>query len=148
MSNEAESERSFTVLVVDDAADQLEIIVEYLRPLYQVRTAASGLEGLAQAKILPLPDLILLDVVMPGMDGFAVLAALRDAPETIAIPVIFVTAMGMDADEEHGLKLGAVDFVIKPISPPTLLARVASQLALGACQRRFKTDTLFLRPPI
>jgi putative two-component system response regulator len=82
------------------------------------------------------------------MDGFAVLAALREAPETRDIPVIFVTAMGMDADEEHGLKLGAVDFVIKPISPPTLLARVASQLALGACQRRFKTDTLFLRPPI
>ena len=80
MSNKTKSERNFTVVVVDDAPDQLEIMIEYLHPHYQVRTAASGLEGLAQAKILPLPDLILLDVVMPGMDGFAVLAALREAP--------------------------------------------------------------------
>ncbi len=144
MSNEAESERSFTVLVVDDAADQLEIIVEYLRPLYQVRTAASGLEAVAQAKSLPLPDLILLDVVMPGMDGFAVLAALRDAPETIAIPVMFVTALGMDAEEEQGLKLGAVDFVVKPICPATLLARVATHITLGAATRELKIQNALL----
>ena len=144
MSDKTESERKFTVVVVDDAADQIEIMIEYLCPLYQVRTAASGLEGLAQAKILPLPDLILLDVVMPGMDGFAVLAALREAPETRDIPVIFVTAMGMDADEEHGLKLGAVDFVVKPICPATLLARVATQLALGAATRELKSHSALL----
>ena len=144
MSDTTESERSFTVVVVDDAPDQIEIMIEYLCPLYQVRTAASGLEGLAQAKILPLPDLILLDVVMPGMSGYEVLAALREAPETRDIPVIFVTAIGMDAEEEHGLKLGAVDFVIKPISPPILLARVASHLALGAATRELKMHNALL----
>lgn len=144
MSDKTESERKFTVVVVDDAADQIEIMIEYLCPLYQVRTAASGLEGLAQAKILPLPDLILLDVVMPGMSGYEVLAALREAPETRDIPVIFVTAIGMDAEEEHGLKLGAVDFVIKPISPPILLARVASHLALGAATRELKSHSALL----
>ena len=144
MNNEIESGRNFTVLVVDDAADHLEIVLEYLRPLYQVRTAESGVEALAQAKILPLPDLILLDVVMPGMDGFEVLAALREAPETRNIPVIVVTALGMDEDEERGLKLGAVDFVVKPICPATLLARVATHLALGAATRALQIQNALL----
>ncbi len=144
MLNTTEADRRFTVLVVDDAADQIEIMIEYLRPLYQVRIAASGLEGLAQAKILPLPDLILLDVVMPGMSGYEVLAALREAPETRDIPVIFVTASGSDMEEEQGLKLGAVDFVIKPICPATLLARVATHLALGAATRELKIHNSLL----
>jgi signal transduction histidine kinase len=144
MSNKTESERSFTVLVVDDAADHLEISLEYLRPFYQVRTATSGLEALAQAKMLPLPDLILLDVVMPGRSGFEVLAALREAPDTHDIPVIFVTAAGMEEEEERGLKLGAVDFVAKPICPATLLARVATHLALGATTRELKIQNVLL----
>jgi signal transduction histidine kinase len=143
MSNKIESERDFTVLVVDDAADHLEISLEFLRPFYQVRTAASGLEALAQAKMLPLPDLILLDVVMPEMNGFQVLAALREAPETRDIPVIFVTAAGVE-EEEHGLKRGAVDFVVKPISRATLLARVATHLALSAATRELKIQNVLL----
>jgi signal transduction histidine kinase len=144
MLNMTETDRRFTVLVVDDAADHLEISLEFLRPFYQVRTAASGLEALAQAKMLPLPDLILLDVVMPGMSGFEVLAALREAPDTHDIPVIFVTAAGMEEEEEHGLKRGAVDFVAKPISRATLLARVATHLALGAATRELKIQNVLL----
>jgi CheY-like chemotaxis protein len=138
MSNETESERSFTVLIVDDAADHREIMVEYLRSLYQVRTAASGVEALAQVKIAPLPDLILLDVMMPGMGGFEVVAALREAPETRDIPVIFVTALSTEAEEERGFNAGAVDFVVKPIRPAKLLARVRTHLALAAASRALK----------
>ena len=134
----------FTVLVVDDAADHREISIEYLSPFYQVRTAASGLEALAQVKTLPLPDLILLDLVMPDMDGFEVLAELRKAPDTRDIPVIFVTAFGMETEEERGLALGAVDFVVKPIRPRILLARVASHLALGATAHELKVQNALL----
>jgi signal transduction histidine kinase len=144
MSNDTESESSFTVLVVDDAADHREIMVEYLQPLYQVRTAESGVEALAQARIAPLPDLILLDVMMPGMGGYEVFAALREVPETRDIPVMFVTALGKEEDEERGLKLGAVDFVAKPICPATLLARVATHLALGAATRELKMQNALL----
>ncbi len=138
MSNDTGSECSYTVLVVDDAADHREIMLEYLRPLYQVRTAESGVEALAQARIAPLPDLILLDVMMPAMDGFAVLAALRAAPETRDIPVVFVTALSTEAEEERGFNAGAVDFVVKPIRPATLLARVRTHLALAAASRALK----------
>jgi putative two-component system response regulator len=138
MSNETETERRFTVLVVDDAADHREIMVEYLQSLYQVRTAESGVEALAQARLAPLPDLILLDVMMPVMGGFAVLDALREAPATRDIPVIFVTALNTEAEEAHGFSAGAVDFVSKPIRPATMLARVRTHLALAAASRALK----------
>jgi signal transduction histidine kinase len=143
MINKTEDHR-FTVLVVEDAPDHLEIIAEFLRPRYQVRVATSGHEALVLAKIQPLPDLILLDVVMPVMDGYAVFAALREAPETCDIPVIFVTALGMEEEEEHGLNLGAVDFVVKPVSPVTLLARVNTHLALNAATRALKINNALL----
>lgn len=138
MSNDTESERRFTVLVVDDTADHREIMVEYLQSLYQVRTAESGVEALVQARLAPLPDLILLDVMMPVMDGFAVLAALREAPEIRDIPVIFVTALNTEEEEAHGFSAGAVDFVVKPLRPATLLARVRTHLALAAASRALK----------
>jgi signal transduction histidine kinase len=143
MINKTENHR-FTVLVVEDAPDHLEIIAEFLRPHYQVRVATSGHEALVLAKIQPLPDLILLDVVMPVMDGYAVFAALREAPETCDIPVIFVTALGREEEEEHGLNLGAVDFVVKPVSPVTLLARVNTHLALNAATRALKINNALL----
>jgi signal transduction histidine kinase len=141
---DTDKDRSLTVLVVDDAADHLEIIAEYLRPLYQIRMAASGLEALSLAKLQPMPDLILLDIMMPGMDGYSALEALREIPETRHIPVIFVTAASTEEEEERGLKLGAVDFVTKPIHPATLLARVSTHLRLATATHALKIQNASL----
>src|SRR5512133_1089996 len=98
-----------TILVVDDMPENIEVIGGLLHPLYTVRVANSGERALRAARTAPTPDLILLDIMMPQMDGYAVLAALRESPETRDIPIIFVTAMSADENEQHGLDLGAVD---------------------------------------
>ncbi|WP_342618647.1 HD domain-containing phosphohydrolase [Rhodoferax sp. GW822-FHT02A01] len=126
--------RQTTVLVVDDTKENLLIIGQLLRPHYHVRVANSGMQALRVAESEPRPDLILLDVMMPDMDGYQVLQILRSKPQTQSIPVIFVTAMDADADEEHGLSLGAVDYVTKPVKPGLLLARVHAHLELKAAR--------------
>lgn len=102
--------------------------------MYHVRVANSGVRALEIAFAEPKPDLILLDVMMPELDGYEVLRRLRADPSTHTIPVIFVTAMDADEDEEHGLSLGAVDYLTKPIKPALLLARVKTQLELKAAR--------------
>jgi putative two-component system response regulator len=119
-----------TLLIVDDVRENLVVLGQLLRPHYRVRVANSGQRALEAAASEPRPDLILLDVMMPGMDGYTVLARLRERPATADIPVIFVTAMDADEDEQRGLDLGAVDYVTKPIKPALLLARVHAQLEL------------------
>ena len=119
-----------TVLVVDDTKENLTVIGQLLRPYYHVRVANSGARALQAVEVAPRPDLILLDVMMPDMDGYEVLKALRQQPVSHDIPVIFVTALAADTDEELGLSLGAVDYVTKPIKPALLLARVKAQLEL------------------
>lgn len=119
-----------TVLVVDDNPENLVVIGQLLRPLYRVRVANGGPRALEAAAGEPRPDLILLDVMMPEMDGYTVLSRLREQPATADIPVIFVSAMDGDEDEQRGLDLGAVDYVTKPIKPGLLLARVKAQLEL------------------
>ena len=99
-----------------------------------MRVANSGQRALQVAHTQPVPDIILLNVMMPEMDGYEVLAALRAAPETREIPVIFVTALDAIADEERGLQAGAVDYVAKPIKPAVLLARVRTHLELEAAR--------------
>ena len=116
------------ILIVDDAAENLHVLYELLRPQYRVLAATSGEGGLRVANGELKPDLILLDVMMPGMDGYAVLAKLREAPATRDIPVIFLTALADAGDEERGLQLGAADYITKPISPLVVLARVRTQL--------------------
>ena len=123
-----------TVLVVDDTKENLTVIGQLLRPHYHVRVANSGPRALQVAASEPRPDLILLDVMMPGMDGYQVLQALHRQTATRDIPVIFVTAMDADEDEERGLDLGAVDYVTKPIKPGLLLARVRAHLELKAAR--------------
>jgi putative two-component system response regulator len=123
-----------TVLVVDDTKENLTVIGQLLRPFYHVRVANSGQRALQVADSEPRPDLILLDVMMPDMDGYQVLQGLRQKLYTRTIPVIFVTAMDGDEDEEHGLSLGAVDYVTKPIKPGLLLARVRAHLELKAAR--------------
>lgn len=125
-----------TLLVVDDVRENLSVIGGGLSPHYRVRAATSGVRALKAAATEPYPDLILLDVMMPEMDGYETLRALRQDPVTAGIPVIFVTAMDADADEEFGLGLGAVDYVTKPIRPAILLARVRSHLELKEARDR------------
>lgn len=119
-----------TILVVDDTGENLTVIGGLLQPFFRVRVANSGMRALKVARSDPRPDLILLDVMMPEMDGYTVLAELRQDPYTRDIPVMFVTAMDGDQDEEYGLSLGAVDYITKPIRPAILLARVRTHLEL------------------
>lgn len=118
------------ILIVDDVPENLSVLGELLQPTYRVRAANSGARALQIANSPPPPDLILLDVMMPGMDGYQVLRELRDNATTRDIPVIFVTAMDGTDDEEKGLDLGAVDYITKPIRPAIVLARVRAQLEL------------------
>ena len=119
-----------TVLIVDDQPENLGVLSALLRPHYLVRAARSGQQALRAATNTPRPDLILLDVMMPEMDGYAVFAKLREAPPTADIPVIFITALVTEEDEQRGFNLGAVDYITKPIKPAVVLARVRTQLEL------------------
>jgi len=117
-----------TILIVDDSAENLNVLSELLRPKYRVLAANSGEVALRLAQRTPSPDLILLDVMMPGMDGYEVLKRLREGAATRDIPVVFLTALAAAGDEEHGLLLGAADYIAKPIQPLVVLARVRTQL--------------------
>jgi putative two-component system response regulator len=99
-------------------------------PFYRIRIALSGEKALSIAASANPPDLILLDVMMPGLNGYQVCEQLKDNADTRSIPVIFVTAMTEVEDERHGLELGAVDYITKPVSPAIVLARVRTHLAL------------------
>jgi putative two-component system response regulator len=118
------------ILVVDDNPDNMTVVSDLLAPNYLVLVANSGPRALQIVEQNPKPDLILLDIMMPEMDGYAVMALLKANPKTRDIPVIFLTAMDSTHDEEKGLELGAVDYITKPIRPVILLARVRAQLDL------------------
>lgn len=119
-----------TILIVDDSPENLSLLSELLLPLYKVRVVNSGERALRAAQTVPQPDLILLDVMMPGMDGYEVIQRLKADTRTAHIPVIFVTAMDSDQDETYGIALGATDYISKPIKPAITLARVKAQLEL------------------
>ncbi len=137
-----------TVLVVDDTPQNLSIMGELLQPFYRVRIANSGEKALRAARSEPRPDLILLDVMMPGMDGYEVLRQLRADVATRDMPVIFVTAMDGSSNEEYGLSLGAVDYITKPVIPAIVLARVRAQLELKAARDRLARDNLWLEAEV
>ncbi|GAB1393154.1 two-component system response regulator [Rhodocyclaceae bacterium] len=118
------------VLIVDDMPENLAVLGESLQSEFHVRVANNGRRALEVATSDPRPDLILLDVMMPDMDGYEVIRRLKEDPRLCDIPVIFVTAMDSDADEETGLTLGAVDYIHKPIRPPIVLARARTHLEL------------------
>lgn len=118
------------VLLVDDAPQELSLISEMLMTEYIVKVARDGEHGLRQALSDTPPDLILLDVMMAGIDGHEVCRQLKADARTRNIPVIFLTSRQEVADEQRGFELGAVDYIAKPISPPILLARVRTHIAL------------------
>ncbi|MBK6998710.1 MAG: response regulator [Rhodoferax sp.] len=130
--NNLDSTKKATILVVDDLPDNLALMNSLLKESYKVKVAASGDKALEIAASDAPPDLILLDIMMPGMDGHEVCRRLKRDPKSMDIPVIFLTAKSEEEDEQIGLGLGAVDYITKPISPPIVMARVKSHLALKA----------------
>ena len=124
------------------------VLSQLLRPYYRVRAINSGHRCLEAVAPPHTPDLILLDVMMPGIDGYQVLSQLRSNSETRDIPVIFVTALDDDTDEAHGLSLGADDYISKPIRPEIVLARVRTQLELKSSRDRLKNQNAWLESEV
>jgi len=122
-----------TVLVVDDAPANLSLLASLLNRHYRVRLAASGAKALELAQRTA-PDLILLDVMMPEMDGYEVCRRLKADARTCSIPVLFLTAMSQPEDEARGFEVGGADFIHKPISPTIVHARVRTHLQIKAYQ--------------
>ncbi len=130
--------RKPNILVVDDTADNLFLMSALLEETYEVTTAENGATALAMAQSDSPPELILLDIMMPEMDGYEVMRRLRANISTAGIPVIFLTALTSVEEEQFGLDLGAVDYITKPISPPIVLARVNTHLERSANARRLQ----------
>lgn len=133
-----------TVLVVDDTPDNLTLMAGLLRDHYQVKVANHGEKALKIAQSDTPPDLILLDIMMPDIDGYEVCRRLKSHIATRDIPIIFLTARSEVEDERLGLELGAVDYITKPISPPIVLARVATHLALKASNDFLRNKSAYL----
>ncbi|OSM02204.1 HD domain-containing phosphohydrolase [Magnetofaba australis] len=132
--NSEQNSRRRTVLAVDDTPENLHVFKELLSADYRVQVATNGVTAL-KISATQRPDLILLDIMMPGMDGYEVCRHLKSDPHTASIPVIFVTAMSDVMDEHRGLEAGAVDYVTKPVQPALLEARVRTHMALADQQR-------------
>jgi serine phosphatase RsbU (regulator of sigma subunit) len=133
-----------SVLVVDDTPTNIQILMEILKNDYRIVAAVNGKRALQLAVSDPPPDIILLDIMMPEMDGYEVCARLKAEPKTRDIPVIFITAMSDAQDETKGLELGAVDYITKPIRPPVVLARVKSHLELKQAKEILKNQNVIL----
>ncbi|MBF0135218.1 MAG: hybrid sensor histidine kinase/response regulator [Magnetococcales bacterium] len=119
-----------TILVVDDERFNLDLLRDILSPTCDIMVATSGEQAIRRAASSPPPDLVLLDIQMPGMDGYRVLELLKADRATADIPVLFVTSMSEASDETRGLALGAVDYITKPLVPSVVLARIQTQLRL------------------
>lgn len=130
MKAQAPPIRRPTILVADDSDDILSLFATILKAKYNVKLASNGGKALLLAETEPQPDLILLDVRMPDMDGYEVCSRLKANPLTAAIPVMFVSAASETRDEAKGLLLGAVDYIAKPLKPPIIFARLRTHLAL------------------
>lgn len=119
-----------TILVVDDIPENIATLVSILGDYYRVTFATNGIDALSAAQGQPQPDLILLDVMMPGMDGYEICRRLKADIRTLNIPIIFLTAQDDVRNEAEGLKLGSVDYLHKPCHPAIVLQRVKIHLAL------------------
>ncbi|MBF0272480.1 MAG: response regulator [Magnetococcales bacterium] len=124
------SEDQAKILIVDDETTNIDVLVGLLEHACKTVVAKNGEQAIKRAKVIPRPDLILLDIVMPDIDGFEVCRRLKADPETSGIPIIFITGKESEEDETQGLAVGAVDFIRKPFRPAVALARIQTQLAL------------------
>ena len=141
------TEEQPSILVIDDTPGNLSLLNQLLREHYRVRLANSGPRGLELAAMAP-PDLILLDIMMPDMDGYQVFQRLQSDPATRRIPVIFLTAKVGAEDEERGLAMGAVDFIHKPIAPSVVLARVRTHLQIRHWQTFLEDKSAWLQQEV
>jgi len=137
-----------SILVVDDTPDNLKLMSGLLKEYYKVKIANSGKNALEIAQSEIPPDLILLDIMMPEMDGYTVCFHLKANPNTAHIPVIFLTAKTEVTDETKGFELGAVDYITKPISPPIVLSRVKTHLAMKKMQDFLSDQNSFLESEV
>ena len=127
-----------TLLIVDDIVENIEILHHLLKESYRIQAARSGEKALQIIRKGPVPDLILLDIMMPGMDGYEVIEQLKKEPRTAHIPVIFVTALDETFDQTRAFALGAADYIVKPVTPEIVIARVATHIALHDKQQYLK----------
>ncbi|HSZ64297.1 MAG TPA: SpoIIE family protein phosphatase [Terriglobales bacterium] len=134
-----------TLLLVDDAPANIQIANSILKDTYKIRIATNGAKALELANTTPLPDLILLDVMMPGMDGYEVCTRLKIAEETRDIPVIFLTGQTEVEDETRGFNVGAVDYIHKPLSPAIVKARVQTHLVLRGIRKELALQLLTIQ---
>ena len=137
------------ILVVDDAPDSIEPIVNCLHKAdFRTRIATRGERALQLAASTPVPDLILLDVTMPDMDGYEVCSRLMNNPATASIPVIFLSIRNEELDEQRGFDAGAVDYITKPISPPLVLTRIRNHLTLKAASDFLRDRNAYLEQEV
>jgi len=148
MSNPLDFAHRPTILVVDDTPDNLSLMSGLLKDSYRVKVANSGEKALKQVQGDAKPDLILLDIMMPGLSGYDVIAQLKADPGARNIPVIFLTAMSAAEDEKKGLEMGAADYITKPISPPIVLARVKTQLENKAAADFLRDQNTYLEAEV
>jgi phosphoserine phosphatase RsbU/P len=134
-----------TVLLVDDAPANLQVVNSILKSTYKIRIATSGEKALKIASQSPAPDLILLDVMMPEMDGYEVCSQLKSRPDTRDIPVIFLTGQTETDDETKGFEVGAVDYIHKPFSPAVVKARVHTHLMLRGIREQLASQLLTIQ---
>jgi CheY-like chemotaxis protein len=128
------------LLLVDDTADNLHVLANVFKGAYRIKAAHNGEKALAMCCSDTPPDLVLLDVMMPGLDGFEVARRMREHPSAENVPIIFVTALSDDASRLQGMELGAVDFVTKPIDPSTLKLRVDNFMRYVELRRQLQAD--------
>ena len=136
------------ILIVDDTPNNLTLMNNLLREQYRTKLAISGKKALQITGSDELPDLILLDIMMPDMDGYEVCRRLKSDPKTRDIPVIFLTAKSEVADEQQGFAIGAVDYITKPVSPPLVEARIRTHLALKQSQDFLKNQNAWLEEKV
>ena len=136
------------ILVVDDTPENIDILMGVLREEYKMVPARNGEKALQLAKSDNPPDIILLDIMMPGIDGYEVCRKLKKDEKTKKIPVIFVTTKGEVEDETYGLELGAVDYITKPISPPIVKARVRNHLELKLAREELEEQNEILEQKV
>jgi serine phosphatase RsbU (regulator of sigma subunit) len=134
-----------TVLLVDDVPSNIQVANSILKDSYKVRVATNGEKALQLVKVAPPPDLILLDVMMPGIDGYEVCTRLKAVQETRDIPVIFLTGQTETEDETRGFDVGAVDYIHKPFSPAVVKARVQTHLVLRAIRQQLAQQLLVIQ---